>query len=145
MAFFVSDQTGALQTPHSRTATKEDGLDMLFIEYPRCSTCKKARTWLENHDISFTSRDIKSDNPSADELAAWHAASGLDRKRFVNTSGVLYRQMELKDKLPGMNDEELFALLATDGMLVKRPLVIDEERGVYLTGFRQGEWEATLL
>ena len=124
---------------------EEDRLDMLFIEYPRCSTCKKARAWLENHDISFISRDIKDDNPPADELAAWHAASGLDRKRFVNTSGVLYRQMELKDKLPGMSDEELFALLATDGMLVKRPLVIDQERGVYLTGFRQGQWEAALL
>ena len=118
---------------------------MLFIEYPKCSTCKKAKKWLDEHGADYVDRDIKLDNPTADELRAWHVASGLDRKKFVNTSGMLYRQMGLKDKLPQMSDDEVFALLATDGMLVKRPLVIDGERDVYLTGFREAQWEQTLL
>lgn len=118
---------------------------MLFIEYPKCSTCKKAKKWLDGHGVDYRDRDIKLENPTADELRAWHAASGLDRKKFVNTSGVLYRQMGLKDKLPQMSDDDLFALLATDGMLVKRPLVIDKRRGIYLTGFREAEWEQALL
>lgn len=118
---------------------------MLFIEYPKCSTCKKAKKWLDGHGVDYVDRDIKLDKPTAGELRAWHAASGLDRKRFVNTSGMLYRQMGLKDKLPQMSDVEVFELLSTDGMLVKRPLVIDEDRGIYLTGFREEEWERALL
>lgn len=118
---------------------------MLFIEYPKCSTCKKTKKWLDGHGVGYVDRDIKLDNPTAGELRAWHAASGLDRKRFVNTSGMLYRQMGLKDKLPQMSDDEVFELLSTDGMLVKRPLVIDEDRGIYLTGFREEEWEQALL
>ncbi len=118
---------------------------MLFIEYPKCSTCKKAKKWLDEHGVDYVDRDIKLENPTSDELRAWHAASGLDRKKFVNTSGMLYRQMGLKDKLPQMSDGEVFELLATDGMLVKRPLIIDRGRGVYLTGFREAEWEEALL
>jgi arsenate reductase len=118
---------------------------MLFIEYPKCSTCKKAKKWLDEHGVDYVDRDIKLENPTSDELRAWHAASGLDRKKFVNTSGMLYRQMGLKDKLPQMSDDEVFELLATDGMLVKRPLIIDEGRGIYLTGFREAEWEQALL
>ncbi len=117
---------------------------MLFLEYPPCSTCKKAKKWLEDHDVAYTARHIKENNPSYEELAAWFAASGLPLKRFFNTSGLLYKSMELKNKLPSMSDEEQLRLLASDGMLVKRPLIITEE-GKILVGFRQQEWEQTLL
>ena len=115
---------------------------MLFLEYPPCSTCKKARKWLEEHSISFTARHIKEDNPSYQELSQWYTMSGLPLKRFFNTSGQQYRALELSAKLPGMTEEEQFALLATDGMLVKRPLLIGE--GFVLAGFKQPEWEAAL-
>lgn len=116
---------------------------MLFICYPKCSTCQKARTWLEEKGITFEARDIKTHNPTADELTRWWKASGLPLKKFFNTSGLQYKALGLKDKLPAMSEEEQIALLATDGMLVKRPLLIGED--FVLTGFRQKEWEERLL
>lgn len=116
---------------------------MLFICYPKCSTCKKAQSWLNEKGISYELRDIKENNPTYDELKKWHAASGLPLKRFFNTSGLLYKSMELKDKLPEMSEEEQLQLLATDGMLVKRPLLI-AENGIVLTGFKEKEWEVLL-
>lgn len=116
---------------------------MLFIEYPKCTTCKKAKKWLDDHGLQYTDRHIKEENPTADELKTWHAKSGLPLKRFFNTSGVLYKEMHLKDKLPEMSEEEQFQLLATDGMLVKRPIIVTD--GKVLTGFKEKEWEETLL
>ena len=116
---------------------------MLFIEYPKCSTCKKAKKWLDERGVSYDDRHIVEDNPSADELRSWQQASGLPARRFFNTSGMLYREMQLKDKLPAMSDDEMFALLATNGMLVKRPLVVDGD--TVLVGFREKEWESALL
>lgn len=116
---------------------------MLFIEYPKCTTCKKAKKWLDNHGLQYTDRHIKEENPTADELKTWHSKSGLPLKRFFNTSGVLYKEMQLKDKLPEMSEEEQFQLLATDGMLVKRPIIVTEDK--VLTGFKEKEWEETLL
>ena len=115
---------------------------MLFIEYPKCSTCKKAKKWLEDKGIVFEDRHIVEKNPTAEELREWIKKSGLDIKRFFNTSGMKYRDLGLKDKLPGMTEDEQFALLATDGMLVKRPILVGD--GFVLTGFRQGEWEEKL-
>ncbi len=115
---------------------------MLFICYPRCSTCKKAQKWLDEHQIPYTLRDIKEDNPSEAELQAWHQDSGLPLKRFFNTSGQLYRAMELSKKLPDMPEAEQYTLLASDGMLVKRPLAIDGDR--VLVGFKEAEWDAAL-
>lgn len=112
---------------------------MLFIEYPKCTTCKKARKWLDEQDWDYTSRHIKEENPTAEELKEWHQKSGLPLKRFFNTSGALYREMGLKDKLADMSEEEQYGLLATDGMLVKRPLLIGED--FVLTGFKEKEWE----
>ena len=115
---------------------------MLLVEYPKCTTCKKAKKWLEDHAISYTDRNIKEENPSIDELRQWHEKSGLPLKRFFNTSGMLYREMGLKDKLKEMSEEEQYSLLATDGMLVKRPIVVTED--TVLVGFREKEWEAAL-
>ena len=115
---------------------------MLFLHYPPCSTCKKAKAWLDDHGISYTARHIKEENPSYEELKQWHAASGLPLKKFFNTSGLLYKSMELKNKLPNMTDEEMLALLATDGMLVKRPLTIGDD--FVLLGFKEAEWMAKL-
>lgn len=112
---------------------------MLFIEYPKCTTCKKARKWLDEQGWDYTSRHIKEENPTAEELKEWHQKSGLPLKRFFNTSGALYREMGLKDKLADMSEEEQYGLLATDGMLVKRPLLIGED--FVLTGFKEKEWE----
>ena len=112
---------------------------MLFIQYPPCSTCQKAKKWLDAKGVAYTDRHIKENNPTYEELKAWHEMSGLPLKKFFNTSGMLYRSLELKDKLPAMSDEEQLRLLASDGMLVKRPLVIGE--GFVLTGFREKEWE----
>ena len=117
---------------------------MLFLEYPPCSTCKKAKTWLDAHSIPYTARHIKEKNPSYEELKTWYKASGLPLKKFFNTSGLLYKSLELKDKLPAMSEEEQLRLLATDGMLVKRPLVV-LDNGTVLTGFREKDWETTLL
>ena len=116
---------------------------MLFLEYPPCSTCQKARKWLDAHGIDYTARHIKEENPTYEELKEWYAASGLPLKKFFNTSGLLYKSLGLKDKLPTMTEEEQLRLLATDGMLVKRPLVITE--GAILTGFREKEWEEKLV
>ena len=116
---------------------------MLFIQYPPCSTCQKAKKWLDDKGISYTARHIKEDNPTYEELKSWYEASGLPLKKFFNTSGLLYKSLGLKDKLPAMSEEEQLRLLATDGMLVKRPLVIAEN--TILTGFREKEWEEKLL
>ena len=116
---------------------------MLFVCYPKCSTCKKAQTWLEDQGLDYQLRDIKTQNPTQEELRQWHAQSGLPLKRFFNTSGQQYRALGLKDRLPHMTQEEQLALLATDGMLVKRPILLDGDK--VLVGFRQGEWEAALL
>ena len=113
---------------------------MLFLQYPPCSTCQRAKKWLDDHSVSYTARHIKEQNPTYEELKEWHARSGLPLKRFFNTSGLLYKSLELKDKLPGMSEEEQLRLLATDGMLVKRPLVVTET-GV-LVGFKEAEWES---
>ena len=109
-----------------------------FICYPRCTTCQKAKKWLDDNKIQYELRDIKEDNPSFEELSAWYEISGLSLKKFFNTSGLLYKSMELKDKLPAMSEEEQLKLLSTDGMLVKRPLVIGED--FVLVGFKESEW-----
>ena len=115
---------------------------MLFLCYPKCTTCQKAKAWLDARGVSYTLRDIKLDNPTEEELKAWHQASGLPLKKFFNTSGLQYKALNLKDKLPAMTEEEQFALLATDGMLVKRPILVGDD--FVLTGFRQAEWEEKL-
>ncbi|QUO37480.1 arsenate reductase family protein [Dysosmobacter sp. Marseille-Q4140] len=116
---------------------------MLFICYPKCSTCQKARTWLDEKGITYDFRDIKLENPTAEELTRWWKLSGLPLKKFFNTSGLQYKALGLKDKLPVMSEDEQIALLATDGMLVKRPLLVGED--FVLTGFRPKEWEERLL
>lgn len=115
---------------------------MLFICYPKCTTCQKAGKWLEAQGVAVEVRDIKQDNPTEQELRAWQKMSGLPLKRFFNTSGLQYKALGLKDKLPQMSEDEQFALLATDGMLVKRPLLIGEN--LVLVGFKPAEWEARL-
>ena len=112
---------------------------MLFVCYPKCTTCQKAKKWLDENKIEYVQRDIKTENPSYEELKEWLAKSGLDIKRFFNTSGLLYKSMNLKDKLPEMSDREKLRLLATDGMLVKRPLLVCEN--TVLVGFKEKEWE----
>lgn len=115
---------------------------MLFVCYPKCSTCQKAKAWLQERGVAFDERDIKQDNPTEQELRAWHEKSGLPLKRFFNTSGLQYKALGLKDKLPAMTEDEQYALLATDGMLVKRPLLIGEDFA--LPGFKAKEWEERL-
>ena len=112
---------------------------MLFIQYPKCKTCQKAKKWLDEDNIEYTDRHIKEENPSYEELKSWYEKSGLPLKKFFNTSGVLYKSMQLKDKLPDMSDEEQLRLLASDGMLVKRPLVVKCD--TVLIGFKEAEWE----
>ncbi|MBR5510146.1 MAG: arsenate reductase family protein [Lachnospiraceae bacterium] len=118
-------------------------MSVLFLEYPKCTTCQKAKKWLDEHQVSYEDRHIKEQNPTAEELKEWHRRSGLPLKKFFNTSGLLYKSMQLKDKLPDMSEEEQITLLATDGMLVKRPLIIMEDR--VLVGFKAAEWEEKLL
>ena len=113
---------------------------MTFICYERCGTCRKAKAWLEEKGVSYDLRPIKEENPTAEELRTWIAASGLSVRKFFNTSGLLYKELQLKDKLPGMTGEEMIALLASDGMLVKRPLLIGDD--FVLVGFKEAEWEA---
>ena len=113
-----------------------------FICYPKCTTCQKANKWLDDNKIEYELRDIKNDNPSLEELTTWYKKSGLPLKKFFNTSGLLYKSMKLKDKLPTMSEEEQLKLLATDGMLVKRPLVIGED--FVLVGFKESEWSEKL-
>ena len=115
---------------------------MTFICYPKCTTCQKARAWLDEHHITYNFRDIKLENPTYNELTAWHERSGLPLKRFFNTSGLLYKSMGLKDKLPQMSEDEMLKLLATDGMLVKRPLLVGDD--FVLVGFKETEWESHL-
>ena len=115
---------------------------MVFVCYPRCSTCKKAQKWLEENQVDYTFRDIKEENPTLEELKTWHEKSGLPLKKFFNTSGQLYRSMELSKKLPTMPEEEQFALLASDGLLVKRPLVVTNDK--VLVGFKEADWADAL-
>ena len=115
----------------------------LFVCYPKCSTCKKAENWLKEQKVPYDLRDIKQENPSKEELAAWYEKSGLELKRFFNTSGILYKEMKLKDRLPSMTDDEKLDLLATDGMLVKRPILVTQD--CVLVGFKEKEWEAALV
>ena len=115
---------------------------MLFIEYPKCSTCQRAKKWLDAHNIEYTDRHIVEDNPTYEELKEWYGKSGLPLKRFFNTSGLLYREMQLKDKLSAMSEEEQLRLLATNGMLVKRPILVDGDR--VLVGFKEADWEEKL-
>ena len=115
---------------------------MIFLEYPKCSTCKKAKQWLDDHGVAYEDRNIKEQNPNAEELKAWHAKSGEQLRKFFNTSGMLFREYGLKDKLPNMTEEEMLNLLASDGMLVKRPLLVGDD--FVLTGFREEEWAARL-
>lgn len=115
---------------------------MLFIEYPRCTTCRKAKKWLEGHNMVYTARHIVEENPSYDELKEWYEKSGLPLKKFFNTSGLLYKEMQLKDKLISMSEDEQLKLLASNGMLVKRPIVLDGEN--VIVGFKEAEWEEKL-
>ena len=117
---------------------------MLFLQYPPCSTCKKAKAWLEENGIAYTDRHIKENNPSYEELKQWYEHSGLPLKKFFNTSGLVYKSLNLKERLPGMTEEEQLRLLASDGMLVKRPVLVMDS-GKVLTGFRETEWKNALL
>ncbi|WP_405729736.1 arsenate reductase family protein [Anaerotignum sp.] len=114
-------------------------MSILFLEYPKCTTCKKAKAWLEGNGVAFQDRHIVENNPTVEELKAWWEKSGLPLKKFFNTSGLLYKELQLKDKLPEMSEEEQIALLATNGMLVKRPLIIGND--FVLVGFKEAEWE----
>ena len=116
---------------------------MLFLEYPKCSTCKKAKKWLVEHQSAYDDRHIVEENPTFDELRDWYGRSGMPLKKFFNTSGMLYKEMKLKDKLPTMSEEEQLRLLATNGMLVKRPLIVDGN--TVLTGFKEAEWSEKLI
>ena len=114
-------------------------MKVLFVQYPKCSTCKKALNWLKENDVEFEDRHIVDNNPTAEELREWHEKSGLPLKRFFNTSGQIYRQNNIKDRLPNMSDEEQYELLATNGMLVKRPIIVGED--YVLVGFKEKEYE----
>lgn len=115
---------------------------MLFVEYPKCTTCKKAKKFLDENEAVYQDRHIKDNNPTAKELKEWHEKSGLPLKKFFNTSGLLYKEMKLKDKLPEMSDEEKYKLLSTDGMLVKRPILVTDS--TVCVGFKEEEWKAAL-
>ena len=115
---------------------------MIFICYPKCTTCQKAKKWLEANGVAFEERHIKNNNPTIEELKDWHKKSGLPLKKFFNTSGRLYKELNLKDKLPTMSHDEQFSLLASDGMIVKRPLLIDDD--FVLVGFKEEDWKAAL-
>ena len=117
-------------------------ITMLFIEYPKCTTCQKAKKWLIDHQIEYIDRHIVEDNPTKEELTKWFQISNLPLKRFFNTSGLKYKELQLKDKLPTMNQEKQIEVLSTDGMLVKRPLLISND--FILIGFKEKEWEAML-
>ena len=117
-------------------------MKVLFLEYPPCSTCQKAKKWLDSHNVSYESRHIKEKNPTAGELKLWHQKSGLPLKKFFNTSGMLYKEQKLKERLPQMTEEEQYEILASDGMLVKRPILVTQD--TVLTGFKEKEWEELL-
>ncbi len=114
-------------------------MSILYLEYPKCSTCQKAKKWLETNNITFEQRDIVKQNPTKEELKLWHEKSGMPLKKFFNTSGLVYKELHLKDKLKDMTEEEQYALLATNGMLIKRPIIVAEN--IILTGFKEAEWE----
>lgn len=116
---------------------------MTFVCYTKCGTCQKARKWMEENNVEYTYRDIKTENPSLEELSAWHKLSGLPARKLFNTSGQLYKSMELKNKLPDMSDEQMLQLLSTDGMLVKRPILVTED--FVLVGFKETDWAEKLL
>ena len=116
---------------------------MLFVWYPKCSTCRKAKIWLDEHSVDYTERLIKEENPTYEELKTWYKTSDLPLKRFFNTSGLLYKELKLKERLPQMTEEEQLRLLASDGLLVKRPLLIGEKQ--IFVGFKPAEWEENLL
>ena len=117
-------------------------MSVLFLQYPPCTTCKKAKAWLDERGVAYEARNIKEENPTAEELKAWHEKSGLPLKKFFNTSGLAYKALGLKDRLPTMSEEEQYQLLASDGMLVKRPLVIGEK--FVLVGYREAQWQEQL-
>lgn len=117
-------------------------MSVLFLQYPPCTTCKKAKTWLDEQGVAYEARNIKEENPTAEELKVWHEKSGLPLKKFFNTSGLVYKALGLKDRLPTMSEEEQYQLLASDGMLVKRPLVVGEN--FVLVGFREAQWQEQL-
>lgn len=117
-------------------------MSVLFLGYPKCSTCQKAKKWLDTHNVSYTDRHIKEDNPNAAELKEWYQKSGVPLKKFFNTSGLVYKELQLKEKLPSMNEAEQLSQLSADGMLVKRPLIIGED--FVLIGFKESEWEKLL-
>ena len=116
---------------------------MKFICYPKCSTCRKAKKWLDEHNVEYTERHIADEKPTYDELKEWHDKSELPLKKFFNTSGLLYKEMKLKDRLPSMSEEEQLRLLATDGMLVKRPILVTGDK--VLVGFKEAEWAEIIL
>lgn len=118
-------------------------MKVLFVEYPKCSTCQKAKKWLDEHNIIYEDRHIKDRNPTFDELKLWHERSGLPLKRFFNTSGTVYKSLELKNKLPSMSEEEQLKQLAADGMLIKRPIIVTES--FVLTGFKEDEWTKRMI
>lgn len=122
---------------------KHEIIKVLFVQYPKCSTCRKAKKWLDEYNIEYDSRHIVEDNPQSDEIEIWWKKSGLPLKRFFNTSGMKYRELKLKDSLPDMSEQEQFDLLATDGMLVKRPIIVGDD--FVLVGFKVKEWEEKLL
>lgn len=117
-------------------------MSVLFLQYPPCTTCKKAKAWLDERGVAYEARNIKEENPTAEELKVWHEKSGLPLKKFFNTSGLVYKALGLKDRLPTMSEEEQYQLLASDGMLVKRPLVVGED--FVLVGFREAQWQERL-
>ena len=128
--------------PPKEVADKKMEVEMLFVYYPRCSTCQKAKKWLDENNLKYTERHIVEDNPSYEDLKDWYSRSGLPLKKFFNTSGLLYKDMKLKDKLPAMSEDEQLKLLATNGMLVKRPVVVDGD--TVLLGFKEAEWAEKL-
>lgn len=115
---------------------------MLFVEYPKCTTCKKAKKWLDDNHLEYIDRHIKEENPTIEELKDWHKRSGLPLKKFFNTSGLLYKELKLKDRLPSMTEEEQYQLLASDGMLVKRPVIVKDN--IVLLGFKEEAWKVLL-
>jgi len=139
---FSPDPLVKRQTSQANAPKKEGETIMIFICYPRCTTCQKAKKWLQENGVAFVERHIKDDNPTVEELKEWHRISGLPLKRFFNTSSQQYRQLKIKDKLPSMSEDEQYELLASDGMLVKRPILVGD--GFVLVGFNQTGWQEAL-
>lgn len=129
-------------SPPKEVEDKKMEVEMLFVYYPRCSTCQKAKKWLDENKLKYTERHIVEDNPTYEDLKDWYSRSGLPLKKFFNTSGLLYKDMKLKDKLPAMSEDEQLKLLASNGMLVKRPVVVDGD--TVLLGFKEAEWAEKL-